>query len=165
MVKLEKSKNGHDYDIFNITTEEGNFTISFENNLDLYWYYRPSKTPKEYFEKEFTITDEDKYIYECFDSLYEAIKKRKPFLNAPYDTDFKNKVDKYANCPYENGIIEWKSDDYPDDEASSVSIIKEENKFRVVFKPYDNYGFKTFFVRFRNSGSSYDPYNCTFMNM
>lgn len=168
MLQLTKLESYNDYDRFSIKTNEGEFNISFENNLDLYWSYFSEESMLDCEDiKKFTITKEDLFIYSAFLDLYNALKSRKPYLNISWDNDkkFKNKKDIYSYCPYEKGIIEWKSDDYLYDEAASVSIIKEKDSFKVIFKKGKNEFFKTFSVRFRNSGSRYNPYNATFMSM
>ena len=39
MLEIKKSKNMHNYDIFDIMTDNGTFEIAYEYNLDLYWRY------------------------------------------------------------------------------------------------------------------------------
>ena len=39
MLEITKTKNAHDYDVITIKTEDEEFEISFQNNLDLYWRY------------------------------------------------------------------------------------------------------------------------------
>lgn len=165
-------KNGYNYDVFCIHTDEGEFYISFENNLDLYWSYIPEKSILDCDDtKEFTITKENDFIYDAFNELYNAIKFSMPYRNSLYETDLKYKKYKTYNWNQEqvlfkNGVIEWHSDDFNYDNASVVSIDKTEKGFKVIFKKSIDDGlFISFFVRFRNSGSSYTPFNIPFMSM
>lgn len=166
MLNLYQTKNEWDYDEFKIETSEGNFGITFAPNLDLYWYYNPKGSllncPDK---KEFIITDENRFVCNCFNKLYKAIESSKPYLNVLLDCDCRNKVDKYALRPYENNCIKWLSDEHYKEDASSVTIKKEESTFKVIFEKSKGAEFPTFYVRFRNSGSRYNPYNITFMSL
>jgi len=65
-------------------------------------------------------------------------------------------------------MIEWYSDELPIDIASKLTIKKEEETFKVLFekskKAWDGI-FITYSIRFRNSGSRYNPFNINFMQM
>ena len=168
MIKIEKYKNLVNNDAIKIITDEGSFTISFEGNLDLYWIYRPNgnvflKEDKH----DFYITKENYFLYSLFERLYVAVKEGKPYLNCPYDVDNRYKKYPFGNEPlFIDNKIEWHSDDYPYDEASVVIIYKyDENTFKIEFTKSKGDYFPTFAVRFRNSGSSYQPFNSTFMSM
>ena len=152
------------------------FRISFEGNLDLYFSFHSYN--KEHF---FEITKENYYIYEVFLNLYNNIKSNNLYevdeidislheprtledLNYIYEdkkelNDWVKKGSRYDEL-YHDGIITWKSDDSWDDYYNRnyyVSIIKKENSIVFNFDDIESY------VRFRNSGSYYDPYNILFM--
>lgn len=169
MITMKKRINANGYDVITIYTDDGSFSISFQGNLDLYWsinYTGKYKDVPE--EKTFIITKENYYLYSSLEQLYKAIKEKRPYSNGPFD-DLKSKKinDKYN--PYKlwnNNKIEWHSDDFSYDEASILTISKEKESFIIEFKRSTNKTFLlTHSVRFRNSGSYYDPYNVTFMNM
>lgn len=156
MLEVEKSKNMNNYDIFYITTNEGKFIITFEGNLDLYWVYTPNENilnaPNE---KEFTITKENYFIYQLFDSLYHEIKNNKN----PYD---KYNPERLVN----KNTIDWHSDDFPYETASRVIIKKLKDSYKITFtKSKEDTLYVTYSVRFRNSGSRYSPHNQSFMKM
>lgn len=179
MLKMTKSKNGHDYEAFEIETNEGKFNISFEGNLDLYWWYVPNKNILEAPQtKEFIITKEDYFIYNTFDELYNSIKNDKPYFNLSYDNGNKDKKIKVydKNNPerlFKNEGIEWHSDDFEYECSSYVRIEKCKEGYKVIFSKskgniydctYDTM-YMTYSVRFRNRGSRYIPFNTTFMSM
>lgn len=172
MTDINIHKNLNDYDIIYIKTDEGDFSISYEGNLDLYWMYHSNKsfleTPSE---NTITITKENYYLYTCFEQLFEAIKNDTPNSNSLWKYDKDNKVPEYhsskkINLLTNDNTICWCSDDFAYDEASSVTIKQEDEEFKVTFKKSSNKEyFQTFSVRFRNSGSRYAPFNATFMHM
>lgn len=171
MINIDIYKNSNDYDVIYVKTDDGDFSISFAGNLDLYWSYHSNKpfleTP---YENTITITKENYYLYGCFEQLFESIKNDTPNSNSLFECDKSNKVPEY-NSSSNIGLLMkdticWRSDDFSYDEASSVTIKREEEEFKVTFKKSSNKEyFQTFSVRFRNSGSRYDPFNGTFMNM
>ena len=80
MLEIERSKNSHGYDVFDIITDTGTFEISYENNLDLYWrYIYTNSIDKVGDTKTFKITKENYYLYLLFNELYHAIKENKPY--------------------------------------------------------------------------------------
>ena len=168
MLELKNYKNGYNYDVFDIITNEGVIEISYENNLDLYWSYKYSgNIGKEDNYKEFVISKENYFIYLVFDELYNNIKKQEPWNYYSMDHE---KVNDYNNL-FHDKMITWYSDDFCDIEnASSFTIKKNSDKYLVIFNKSGiemengNY-FETYFVRIRNSGSRYNPYNIAFMGM
>lgn len=77
----------------------------------------------------------------------------------------------------QNGVITWKSDEYAEEITPFVQIKRLENAYKLEFgKPiipqeYQNeadlmlYDPRVITVRFRNSGSRYDPFNVLFMKL
>lgn len=171
MIEINIHKNLNDYDVVFIKADDGSFSISFAGNLDLYWTYHSNKPFLETKdENTITITKENYYLYSSFEALFEAIKNDTPNSNSLLDYDKNNKVPIYNSSRkielLKEDTICWRSDDFVYDEASSVSIKKIEDEFKVTFKKSTNKEyFQTFSVRFRNSGSRYDPFNATFMHM
>ena len=174
MLEIEKKKNMHNYDIFDINTDTGTFEIAYENNLDLYWRYIYKDTiDKVGNKKEFKITKEHYFLYNLFDELYNSVKNHTPYSNFPYEIESRyEKKRLYGNYPlYQNGEIKWYSDDFASfDNASSFSIKKEKDTFIVTFtksktEHFNGCHFPTYSVRIRNSGSRFEPFNIPFMSM
>ncbi len=176
MLEIERSKNGHGYDVFDIITDTGTFEISYENNLDLYWrYIYHNSIDKVANTKVFKITKENYYLYCLFLELYQAIKEKKPYKTFPdyVDADLRDKKLKYYGGYelYKDNTITWYSDDFAEFEnASNFSIKKVKDYFLVTFtksktEDFNGFIFPTYSVRIRNSGSRFDPFNNTFMGM
>ena len=171
MIKIEKYKNLDNNDAIKIKTDKGSFTISFEDNLDLYWDCNWRENNISFDEvdmHDFYITKENYFLYSLFERLYVAVKEEMPYFNCYYEDDNRcKKYHSFVNTPLFIGDkIEWHSDDYPYEKASVVSISKcYEDTFKIEFKKNNGDYFPTFAVRFRNSRSRYKPFNATFMNM
>ena len=166
MIEAYKSKNNWGYDTFTIKMDEGAFEILFAPNGDLYWRYLCEENILDAPErKEFTITKENYFIYGLFFDLYRSIKQNKIYFDIEESDCFHVKGE---NKLFKNGVIDWYSDEFPDDIASRLIIKKEEESFKLTFiKSKEDYDgiFMTYSIRFRNSGSRYHPYNIVFMNM
>lgn len=177
MVEINKEKDVNGYDRFKITTDEGSFNIMFGGNLDLYWSYWPKENIRDWpLFKTFTITKENYFLYQKVAKLYIRIKEQKPYPELEKDEydnyleelDLKEFAKDYYSYEklFQDDIIKWYSDDAPVEEASRVEIEKKEETYAITFyQGKEEYNFPTFSVRFRNSGSRYQPYNFTFMDM
>ncbi len=176
MLEIKRNINSHGYDVFDITTDDGTFEISYENNLDLYWrYIYTDSIDKVENTKIFKITKENYYLYCLFLELYQAIKEKKPYKTFPnyIDEELRNKKLKYYGRYelYKNRTITWYSDDFAEfANASNFGITKENDYFLVTFvkskiEDFNGFLFPTYSVRIRNSGSRFDPFNNTFMGM
>lgn len=166
MVVIEKFNNSHGYNVFLIKINDKMFEISFQNNGDLYWRYIYEKNILECPENiEFVITKENYFLYHLFYKLYESVKSGKVYYGLEEDADsLQAKNDEL----FKNGVIDWYSDDSYYEIASRLIIKKENDIFRVIFKKSklsEDEMFVTYTVRFRNSGSRYNPFNISFMNM
>lgn len=165
MQEVERYENGWGYDTFVIKTNEGSFEILFAPNGDLYWRYVSEINVLDDKEKQkLTITKENYFIYELFYKLYEQIKNNKVF----YDEETCFEVSERENKLFKNGMIEWYSDELPIDITSKLIIKKQDETFKVIFeksKESQDGIFITYTIRFRNSGSRYDPFNISFMQM
>lgn len=165
MQEVERYENGWGYDTFVIKTDSGSFEILFAPNGDLYWRYLSEKcilNDKEI--QELTITKENYFVYELFYKLYESIKNNKVF----YDDETYFEVNERENKLFKNNMIEWYSDELPIDITSKLTVKKEKETFKVIFqkskKSQDGISL-TYTIRFRNSGSKYEPFNISFMHM
>ena len=177
MVEIKKTKDVEGYDRFKITTENGSFDIMFGGNLDLYWYYWPEENYKDWpLAKTFTISKENYFIYQKLDELYKNIKEQKPYQSKDENSSIVFDSSKLINDSpksqysyknlFQNDIIKWYSDDAPLEEASMLEIKSQEDKYIITFhQGKEDFGFPTYAIRFRNSGSRYEPYNFAFMNM
>jgi hypothetical protein len=187
MQEITRKKTDHGY-YFIISTDEGEFEISFAGNLDLYWRnIYCGNLLEESDSKVFTITKENYYLYSLFHELYENVKNCNVFTLDELDINFceseeeievkkleKEKrnndlreAEKYnRERLFRNGIIEWHCDDFSYEDSSVVKIKKEEETFVVIFeKSKNNDLYLTYSIRFRNSGSRYEPFNQIFMRI
>lgn len=169
MVEITKIKDEYGHYIFNIKTEEGIFSISFQNNLDLYWnyIYKGNILSKE--DKHiFYITKENYYLYYLFDKLYKSVKNQFPLGKTKKEEIPWEKNDDPEKLFKDNKII-WHSDDDVYEYASTLIIEPEDERYKITFRKskesnyhYPNLNYQ---IRITNSGSRYNPYNIPFMKM
>mgnify|MGYP000239560933 CR=1 FL=1 len=176
-------------------------SIFYGGNLDLYFSLENFKNDPTF------VIAKDRYDIFClFDNLYKSIIvadihgplseqeiSEIVFRSENYEEDYhealkeeiiyRKKYQKnlkesnvYQNL-IQNGVIIWKSDDYPDEIAPFLKIKKEDSAYILSFgkpkipKEYQNESDlilmdpRRITVRFRNSGSRYDPFNILFMNL
>ena len=168
------------------------FDVSFGGNLDLYWTIH-SKNENDC--HEFIITKENYEVYRLFVELFDDIENIKiyteptiPFYmekgeeKQDYINELEYKKNKYNLYNYsnynelfdkENNTITWYSDETNHEVANILKIKKEKESFRLEFsiqphkEEYDrDFNSQNYIpIRFRNSGSSYDPFNVIFMRM
>lgn len=164
MVEINNYKNWHNYDCFDIKTDEGEFSIHFENNLDLYWTYLYKKnfldTKDSY---DISITKENYFLYSLFDELYKNVSDG----NVVIDDYVINILKSDRDYLIKNNSILYLSDDFCDGEASSFEIKKvDDDSYNLRFNKSNSKDyFNTFSVRIRNSGSRYNYLSILFMNM
>ena len=112
------------------------------------------------------IEDEDErqeYLDEYNKKIEEEKRKYRLYNYSNYNELF----DK------ENDTITWYSDETAHEVANILNIKKEKESFRLTFtlqpyiEGYDEDFYSAYYIpiRFRNSGSSYDPFNIVFMRM
>ncbi len=163
-----------------IFIEEGNscLSICFGGNLDLYWSINSNKraTGNDTKMDSFVITKENYELYSLFETLYNDIKEINIF------EDFKGDKDKYRLYNRSNyqelfdeksKTITWYSDETAHEVANYLKIKKEEDCFIIDFHIQEyidgcDRDFSSLYyipIRFRNSGSRYDPFNVIFMRM
>jgi len=171
---------------------EKQFDVSFGGNLDLYWTIH-SKNENDC--HEFIITKENYEVYRLFVELFDDIENIKIYTESTipfnmeteeekqdYINELEYKKNKYRLYNYsnynelfdkENNTITWYSDETNHEVANILKIKKEKESFRLEFsiQPYKE-GYDRDFnslnyipIRFRNSGSSYEPFNIIFMRM
>lgn len=172
MIKVKSEVTERDYHRFTFDDEKGLFIIEFCGNLDLYWSYYPKNCRmSEINEGVFFISKSEKILYPLFNKLYRAIKYSRPFSNSIYDFEDNNKKLSPHQCSdkiglFKEGVVHWVSDDDIEERASVVEITKLDKGIQIKFlKSNPEFGRPSFFVRFRNSGSSYHPFNASFMCM
>ena len=153
------------------TNDDNNFIITKEN-------YEVYRLFEELFDdiENIMIFDEE-YIpsyLETEEEKQEYIKNQKDEIE--YE---KNKYRLFNHSNYnelfdkENNTITWYSDETNHEVANILKIKKEKELFKLEFyiQPYiEGYDrdFNSLYhipIRFRNSGSSYDPFNMVFMRM
>ena len=147
--------------------------INFLHNGELYWVIRDRSNSNI---KIFEITKEDYQIYELFDLLYNDIKSKniynvyeeikkctskKQLLKVYRKYEEHNKYIKEYDDLNSNDSITWVSDNNHYEIANIVTILKEEDKYVLIFNVRDYCGHNS--IRFSNSGSRYNPYNRCFM--
>ena len=152
--------------------------ITFGGNDDLYWSIHSKNRTEDNDPKEdsITITKENYALYSLFDKLYDDIKEINIF------DEYKENKEKYRLYNHsnyhelfdeENKTITWYSDETAHEVANYLKIKKEDDSYRLDFhiqeykEGYDM-DFNSLFyipIRFRNSGSRYDPFNIVFMKM
>lgn len=169
-------------------------SISFGGNGDLYWSFHSDSVDKDntfiitkenygvysLFEQLFSdieninIFDDEKIPF-----YIETEEDRDEFLKIREDRMNKER-EKYRlyNCSNYNelfcdNVITWYSDETAHEVSNFLKIYKEDEIFKLSFNIQDSIdGFDDDFhsscyipIRFRNSGSSYSPFNVVFMRM
>lgn len=178
--RYQDERNTFDYFIKN---EENTFRIFFGGNLDLYFCVTRKDYENDNEIINFEITKENYVLYSLFEQLYNKIISCEihtidKFELEMYDKDEiiekeniykelnKELKDSYAyKNLVRNNVISWRHDDQIYEEANILNIHKEEEKFRLEFI-LQSKEWSTFIdVRFRNSGSRYNPFNTIFMQL
>lgn len=110
----KKPRNGKEgyYDL-TVTDKDGkSFVMTVGGNLDLYWL--PENHKKD---RTFGIDKNDELTYGIFEQLFDAVEKRddkeRPVLNG--------------------NTITYISEDWPEEEANKLKIIREEDMFQIQF--------------------------------
>ena len=173
-LKIKRATNDyyHGYD-YNISDGNNILTIFFGGTLDLYMVIRT----KDYIPYgknhniDFNISKDNYELYSIFDKLYNEIINAKLYDDESLNKGL-NKREPYKSLVNKDKSITWRSDDEPFKQADRVTITKEEDNYKLSFSrvsydldsQYSRNGF-SIPVRFRNSGSRYDPFNIAFMKM
>ena len=157
-----RSKNENNHHDFIITKENYEVYRLFEELFD---DIENIKIFTDYDIPFYIETDEEKQEY------YENRKKEMEYEKNKYKlfnhSNYNELFDK------ENNTITWYSDETNHEVANILKIKKEKESFKLSFyiqphiKEYDrDFNSPNYIpIRFRNSGSSYDPFNVIFMRM
>ena len=115
-----------------VSTDEGKFVISLEENGNLYIGLNGKLDDID--DKWFTITDESGELFKAFEFLHSTIQTLKSVTDKIYRGDRTGR--KKERLPLSGEQIVWKSDDFlNDDEASSLGIYKvDDSTIRLRFK-------------------------------
>lgn len=164
-----------------ISDDTNKLEILFGGNGDL--YFHPVMNRMELFEKEepiyFHINSEDGFLFQALEKLHSKICSYQAFdkfddnfsffsnENDTSENEYQRRKDSYRKFPLvNNSVISWHSDEDRSEIASVLNIRKlDEENFQLEFiknKPEDEI-YLTYSIRFRNSGSTYDPFNFRFM--
>ena len=176
-MKISKIKNEFGLQIF-IEEDNSCLSIFYGGNLDLYWSINSNKRTMENDPKtdSFIITKENYGLYSLFEKLYNDIKEINLFEDLEEDKD---RYRLYNSSYYQelfdekNNTITWYSDETAREVANYLQIKKEKERFIINFniqeyiEGYDRDFASLYYIpiRFRNSGSRYDPFNIIFMRM
>ena len=169
---------------------EKQFDVSFGGNLDLYWTIH-SKNENDCY--EFIITKENYGVFRLFEELFDDIENINIYTDPTIYMETDEEIQDYINeLEYEKNqyrlynysnynelfdkeanTITWYSDETNHEVANILKIKKEKESFRLEFsiqphkEEYDrDFNSLNYIpIRFRNSGSSYAPFNLIFMRM
>lgn len=152
---ITKVKRNDDSDLVNLvlTDKFGNsFIMMIGGNFDLYW------VPENYNQiKSFYFDKDDEFVYKIFTKLFKKIKEE--------DGNGLN----YPKTLNENTFT-FISEDFPEDKANRLEIIKEKDQFKINFIKNENLDIYGIFRRgcnicFCNSGSRVPKVEQLFMLM
>lgn len=166
---------------YELRDNDKSMILSFQGNLDFYMSaisYKDNRDKK----LSFTITKENYAIYSLFDELFRDIEECNIFSVDETRLEFMDDEDEikeyYERIERMNSdlktysaykrlikrnLITWKSDDRDYGEPDFVKIYRGEDAFYITFVRQSEELHMGTVVRFRNSGSSYDPFNIPFM--
>ena len=166
MIQVVKRRDLDNTNVVFIKADEGDFVFTFCGNLDLYFSYF-GKDLRKKDEHSFVLDKSNFFLYKCFDDLYDAIESNMPYKTIDRDFNVYFELRSYPFPLFKKGIVEWHSDDALFDEASVLYIEKLDDSYKVTIKEgtISDVNMKTASVRIRNSGSMYEPYNFTFMDL
>lgn len=184
MLEVKKIPNYLDkrqYD-FKIIQDNKELNILFAGTGDLCFYVKKINFIDEIQIVNFEITDENYELYSLFDRLYNTIINCDIYKIDEFDSEFRDPeeleekqiwYDEWnqelrEHPPYNlihDGIISWRHDDQIFEEANILNIYKEENKYRLEFILNSKEMSHLIDIRFRNSGSRYQPFNRVFMDL
>ena len=170
------------------------YWILDNNKIDSVSYEEYKKELESPYQDIFIITKENYFIYQIFDELIQDIEESRIYLPTTNELELEfvffgeekketsvdrcNRLNKEHKSYYrykllfEDGIICWHSDEHIYEDADRVKIYRLNDEIilefsrppvkreEYIYRMPGNTG-----VRFRNSGSTYDPYNIIFMRM
>ena len=177
-MKVNKKNDENGYHMIELEDNDKSLTIFYGGNLDLYWTFRSRDV---LLDNEFIITKENYGVYNLFAKLFYDMEN----INIYEDQHFYNNEARkeyyklYNKSNYnilyneEQKLITWYSDETAWVIANILKIKKEKDSFKLEFYIQPKIeGFDEDFhskhyipIRFRNSGSFYEPFNVIFMRM
>lgn len=187
-MKIEKKEDEFGTNITLYEDSNKYIDILFAGNLDLYWRIYDKRSSIEldkYIVIDFKITKENYALYQLFRNLFNDIINR----NIHGDKDIFDDVDKkdldYLDYYYnsvsnynelissDKKTITWYSDETSSSVSNYLTIYDNEESFDIKFhtQPFikgfdrDSKTSHSIPIRFRNSGSKYNPFNIIFMRM
>ena len=181
MLEVKRYKNERNSFDYYIKNEDNTFKILFGGNLDLYFCVNRKDDENNNEIINFEITKENYVLYSLFEQLYNKIincdvHTIDDFELELYDEEEINaKINTYKELNEElkdsyaykdlvkDNVISWRHDDQIYEEANILNIYKEEEKFRLEFILQTKEWSAFIDVRFRNSGSRYNPFHMIFM--
>lgn len=181
-MRLNKYKNELGITDFILKENDKKLFIFYMGNGDLYWKLNsPSLKIEEDDEitpeksDYFMITKENYPLYALFAKLYYDIENINIRENEINKEDYiKHNLANYQELfNKDKKQITWYSDETYYEVANILKITKEEDTFRLEFfsqPPKEGYdeeynSISGITIRFRNSGSRYNPFNTVFMRM
>lgn len=162
MVEFKRERKTYaENDSIRVKTVEGDFEVSLEENGCLYIGFCVPEENKLPNNKIFTITKENECLYALIENLYESFKsvdlsgKSEPVL----------RMIKRDN-PYHEGKVIWYSDDFKIQEASILTIEKDDNGlFIFTFtRSSSRNDINTYFVCISDMFSRYTVFSTPFMS-
>ena len=172
-MEIIKKENDFGFNIF-LVEEEKYLSFFFGGNLDLYIsIWRKKISSEDYNYDSFTITKENYEVFSLFKQLFYDIEN----INIFGEEDRKERLYRFSNYDklYDNNnkVITWYSDETNPKVANYLNISREKETFKLEFhtqkyvEGYDRDSNSCWHIpiRFRNSGSRYDPFNVIFMRM
>lgn len=181
MFELKKIKNEIGCFDIRITTENAMFMMFFGGNGDLHWSVFDLENMWTD-QVDIVITRENNVLYEIFSDLYNRVKECEIYRVSDLELDScdteeekdvirnrvikkNNDVKKYSNYNmlFSDEVISWHSDEGIYDDVDVVNIHKKEDSFLLEFVRGKNSDSDFITIRFNNSGSTYSPFNCIFM--
>ena len=158
-----------DYNDIHIQNGNKIFSMCFMRVGDLFWYINKSEPNST--KETFDIPATEIEIYKLFDELYKRISTANIFDNSS-DEYLEERLTRRNFFNKSTKTIEWHSDATYFESDDVVKITQQENNYHIEFtrpKEYEDpfhWGSnKIIAIRFRNSGSYYDPFNIAFMRM
>lgn len=182
------------HDGCDIVISEGdkNLTILFGGTGDLYWMLRSSDPYDDSDHLSFSISNENYALYEAFKNLFIRIENIDLYEDRtfPRYINTKEEIELYLKKEREsfertnkghyhelfdklNKTITWYSDETSHKVSNYVVIRMNKTSFDIDFYSQPHiWGYEREFnrkgvlsIRFRNSGSRYEPFNAVFMRM
>ncbi len=171
---------------FILSKDNLDFKIFFGGNLDLYWEVIDKSLDYDNYENyenkplEFVIDQENMEVYLLFSKLYDDIinkrleEKEESVLDEflPLETkeslkkSYEKELDDTHNSLVKNGVISWHCDEtyYEASNIVNIELVDDSIKITFIKQVESDYSFPgEISIRFRNSGSRYDPFNRLFM--